>query len=71
MNDNNDLQHFFLKKLQKDEITVSIFLVNGIKLHGVIESFDANVIMLKSTVIQMVFKHAISTVVPSKTIRLN
>ena len=49
----------------KDEAPVSIFLVSGIKLHGVVSDFDDQVIMLKSTGTQMVYKHAISTVVPA------
>jgi host factor-I protein len=56
--------------LRKEHIPVSIFLVNGIKLQGQIESFDQFVILLKNTVSQMVYKHAISTVVPSRPVRL-
>lgn len=59
------LQGSFLKRLSDAQTNVSIFLVNGIKLHGIIGEFDNDVIMLKSTTTQMVFKHAISTVVPS------
>jgi host factor-I protein len=55
----------FLEQLKQDEAPVSIFLVSGIKLHGVIDDHDQEVIMLKSATTQMVFKHAISTVVPS------
>lgn len=62
------LQDGFLNTLRKENITVSIFLVSGIKLHGVIDSFDQYVIMLKGQVTQMVYKHAISTVVPSKMV---
>lgn len=58
------LQHPFLTQLCKDKVPVSIFLVNGIKLHGVIDSFDEHVIMLHNAITQMVYKHAISTVVP-------
>ena len=54
--------------LRKERIPVSIFLVNGIKLQGQIESFDQFVILLKNTVSQMVYKHAISTVVPSRPV---
>lgn len=64
------LQDPFLNELRKEKVTVSIFLVNGIKLHGVVESFDPYVVMLKGPVTQMVYKHAISTVVPSKMIKL-
>ena len=64
------LQDPFLNILRKEKIPVSIFLVNGIKLQGHIESFDQFVILLRNTISQMVYKHAISTVVPSKSIRL-
>ncbi|MEQ1531859.1 MAG: RNA chaperone Hfq, partial [Methylococcales bacterium] len=56
--------------LRKEHTPVSIFLVNGIKLQGKVDSFDQYVIMLKNTVSQMVYKHAISTIVPSKTVKL-
>ncbi len=59
------IQNAFLAQLMKDEAPVSIFLVSGIKLHGVVSDFDDHVIMLKSTTTQMVYKHAISTVVPA------
>jgi host factor-I protein len=61
------LQDPFLNALRKEHIPVSIYLVNGIKLQGQIDSFDQYVILLKNTVTQMVYKHAISTVVPTKT----
>jgi len=64
------LQDPFLNALRKDRIPVSIFLVNGIKLQGQIESFDNFVVLLKNTVSQMVYKHAISTVVPSRSVKL-
>ncbi|WP_346993137.1 RNA chaperone Hfq [Alteromonas gracilis] len=57
------LQDPFLNALRKERIPVSIYLVNGIKLQGQVESFDQFVILLKNTVSQMVYKHAISTVV--------
>jgi len=63
------LQEPFLNALRKDKIPVSIFLVNGIKLQGQVDSFDQYVIILKNTVNQMVYKHAISTIVPSKTVK--
>ena len=61
------LQDPFLNALRKEHIPVSIYLVNGIKLQGQIDSFDQYVILLKNTITQMVYKHAISTVVPTKT----
>ena len=70
MSKSQNLQDNFLNILRKDHTPVSIFLVNGIKLQGKIDSFDQYVIMLKNTVSQMVYKHAISTIVPSKMIRL-
>lgn len=63
------LQDPFLNALRKERIPVSIFLVNGIKLQGQIESFDQYVVLLKNTVSQMVYKHAISTVVPARNPR--
>ncbi len=62
------LQDPFLNALRRERLQVSIYLVNGIKLQGQIESFDQFVILLKSAVSQMVYKHAISTVVPSRPI---
>ncbi len=64
------LQDPFLNTLRKERVPVSIYLVNGIKLQGQIESFDQFVVLLKNTVSQMVYKHAISTVVPIRNIRL-
>ncbi len=60
------LQDPFLNALRKEKVPVSIYLVNGIKLQGLVESFDQFVVLLKNTVSQMVYKHAISTVVPSR-----
>ncbi len=69
MSKGQTLQDPFLNALRKDRIPVSIFLVNGIKLQGQIESFDQYVVLLKNTVSQMVYKHAISTVVPIRNPR--
>ncbi|CCK09920.1 RNA-binding protein Hfq [Cronobacter sakazakii 680] len=62
------LQDPFLNALRRERVPVSIYLVNGIKLQGQIESFDQFVILLKNTVSQMVYKHAILTVVPSRPV---
>lgn len=62
------LQDPFLNALRRERVPVSIYLVNGIKLQGQIESFDQFVILLKNTVSQMVYKHAISTVVPARAV---
>lgn len=69
MSKGQTLQDPFLNSLRKERIPVSIFLVNGIKLQGQIESFDQYVVLLKNTVSQMVYKHAISTVVPARNPR--
>lgn len=70
MSKGQSLQDPFLNTLRKEKVPVSIFLVNGIKLQGQIESFDQFVVLLKNTVSQMVYKHAISTVVPTKNVRI-
>lgn len=68
MGKGQSLQDPYLNALRKEKISVSIYLVNGIKLQGQIESFDQFVILLKNNVSQMVYKHAISTVVPARNI---
>jgi host factor-I protein len=62
------LQDPFLSALRKEQVQVSVYLVNGIKLQGHIESFDQYVVLLKNAITQMVYKHAISTVVPARPI---
>ena len=69
MSKGHHLQDPYLNALRRERIPVSIFLVNGIKLQGQIESFDQFAVLLKNTVTQMVYKHAISTVVPSRQIK--
>jgi host factor-I protein len=64
-----NLQDQFLAALRKEQVPVSMFLVNGIKLVGQIDSFDQYVVLLRSTTTQAVYKHAISTVVPSRDIK--
>ena len=70
MSKGQTLQDPYLKALRKERVQVSIYLVNGIKLQGQIESFDQFVVLLKNTVSQMVYKHAISTVVPARNVRI-
>jgi host factor-I protein len=65
------LQDPFLNALRRENISVSIYLMNGIKLQGQIDSFDQFVILLKNTVNQMVYKHAISTIVPARNVKIN
>jgi len=69
MSKGQTLQEPFLNTLRKERIPVSIFLVNGIKLQGTVDSFDQFVVLLKNSVSQMVYKHAISTIVPSRPVR--
>ena len=64
------LQEPFLNALRKERIPVAIYLVNGIKLQGTVESFDQFVVLLGNTVSQLVYKHAISTIVPARPIKL-
>ena len=64
------LQDPFLNILRKERIPVSIYLVNGIKLQGQVESFDQFVVLLRNTVSQLIYKHAISTIVPSRAVRI-
>lgn len=62
------LQDPFLNILRREHVPVSVYLVNGIKLQGQIESFDQYVVLLRNTVTQMVYKHAISTIVPGRAV---
>jgi len=64
------LQDPFLNTLRKEHVQVAIYLVNGIKLQGQIESFDQYVVLLKNTITQMVYKHAISTIVPVRAVSI-
>jgi host factor-I protein len=69
MSKGQSLQDPFLNALRKEKVPVSVFLVNGIKLQGKVDSFDQFVIFLKNNVSQMVYKHAVSTVVPARDIK--
>ncbi|MBF8270683.1 MAG: RNA-binding protein Hfq [Gammaproteobacteria bacterium] len=70
MSKGHSLQDPFLNALRKERIPVSIYLVNGIKLQGQVESFDQFVVLLKNSVSQLVYKHAISTIVPARYVKL-
>ncbi|HEY8857755.1 MAG TPA: RNA chaperone Hfq [Rugosibacter sp.] len=65
------LQDPFLNILRREHVPVAVYLVNGIKLQGQIDSFDQYVVLLKNTVTQMVYKHAISTIVPVRAIDMS
>jgi host factor-I protein len=68
MSKNTNLQDSFLTQIIKDNISVSIYLLNGIKLQGQIKSFDQYVIVLSGTTPQLIYKHSVSTVVPTQEI---
>jgi len=66
----NNIQHNYLQELIASKVSVSLYLINGIKLSGVIFDIDDSCILLrdnKSTVTQLIYKHAISTIVPAKS----
>ena len=66
-----NLQDIFLNQIRKQHISVTIFLVNGVKLQGVITWFDSYSILLKREGhIQLVYKHAVSTIMPAGTVDL-
>lgn len=70
MSKGQTLQEPFLNALRRERVPVFIYLVNGIKLQGQVESFDQFVVLLKNNVSQMVYKHAISTIVPARNVTL-
>jgi host factor-I protein len=70
MSKGQSLQDPFVNALRRERVPVAIYLVNGIKLQGTVESFDQFVVLLRNQVSQMVYKHAISTVVPSRNVRI-
>tara|TARA_B110000305_G_C19172254_1_gene507885 strand:- start:223 stop:459 length:237 start_codon:yes stop_codon:yes gene_type:complete len=70
MKTNANLQDSFLNKIIKDNIPVSIYLLNGIKLQGQIKSFDQYVIVLSGNTPQLIYKHSVSTIVPSQAFDL-
>ena len=70
MSKGHNLQDPFLNVLRKEKVPVAIYLVSGIKLQGQIDSFDQFVVLLRNTVNQMVYKHAISTVVPARPVSI-
>jgi len=71
MSEGHSLQDPFLNTLRKERVPVAIYLVNGIKLHGQVESFDQFVVLLRNSVSQLVYKHAISTIVPTRSIKIS
>lgn len=70
MSKGQTLQEPFLNALRKEKVPVAIYLINGIKLQGQVDSFDQFVVLLKNSVNQMVYKHAISTIVPTRMVKI-
>lgn len=65
------VQDVFLNKIRKDKVTVTVFLVNGVKLQGIVTWFDNFCLLLRrESHVQLVYKHAISTIMPSGPLRL-
>jgi host factor-I protein len=66
-----NVQDVFLNHIRKNKIPVTIFLINGVKLQGVISSFDNfSLLLRRDGHVQLVYKHAVSTVMPSTVVRL-
>lgn len=65
-----NLQDLFLNQMRKEKIPVTMYLVNGARLTGTIKGFDNFVILMKQENQQLVYKHAISTIIPEKPIEL-
>lgn len=71
MNKNINLQDVFLNQARKERIPVTIFLMNGFQFKGIVKGFDNYVVILDCDGKQyLVYKHAISTVVPAKAINI-
>jgi host factor-I protein len=71
MSEKQNLQDFFLNSVRKNKVSLTLFLVNGVKLQGIVTSFDNFSILLKrDTQSQLVYKHAISTIMPLGTFSL-
>ncbi len=71
-NPSNNLQDFFLNQVRKDKNSVTVFLMNGVKLQGIVTWFDNfSVLLRRENQVQLVYKHAISTIQPSEPVNLN
>ncbi len=65
-----NLQDVFLNQLRKEKTTVVIYLTNGVRLKGIVKGFDNFVVLLKEANEQLIYKHAISTIVPEKDVNI-
>ncbi|MFZ6017680.1 MAG: RNA chaperone Hfq [Nitrospirota bacterium] len=63
-----NFQDNYLNQLRKDKTPVVVYLTNGVRLKGVIKGFDSFVILLKESTQSLIYKHAVSTIVPEKDI---
>ena len=69
---NQNLQDVFLNSLRKDKVSVTVFLMNGVKLQGFITWFDNfSMLLRRDSHVQLVYKHAISTIMPASPVRLS
>lgn len=67
-----NLQDKFLNKIRKEKMSVTVFLVNGVKLQGIITWFDNfSMLLRRDSHSQLIYKHAISTIMPASPVRLN
>ncbi|HYA12470.1 MAG TPA: RNA chaperone Hfq [Thermodesulfovibrionales bacterium] len=67
---NPNLQDNYLNQLRKDKTPVVVYLTNGVRLRGVIRSFDSFVILLEENTQSLIYKHAVSTIVPERNIEV-
>ncbi|MCX8028184.1 MAG: RNA chaperone Hfq [Thermodesulfovibrionales bacterium] len=70
MTKSQNLQDAFLNQLRKDKTSVVIYLTNGVRLKGIIKGFDNFVVLLKEATEQLIYKHAISTILPEKAVEI-
>ncbi|MDA8083121.1 MAG: RNA chaperone Hfq [Nitrospiraceae bacterium] len=68
MSNSKGLQDNYLNQLRKDRTPIVIYLTNGVRLKGVIKGFDSFVILVKDASQQLIYKHAVSTIVPEKDV---
>lgn len=67
-----NVQDVFLNKIRKDKLAVTVFLVNGVKLQGVVTWFDNfSILLRRETHVQLIYKHAVSTIMPNGPLSLN
>ena len=67
----NEIENNFLDKLKENETSVTVFLVNGVKLQGIITQYDSNALLLRRDGhTQLIYKHAVSTIMPGEALDL-